>query len=154
MLNKRQEQLLAILTEKQDWMTSRQLSGLLGVTDRTIRSDIDAINRSMDLPPIESNVRSGYRVVGTELAGTKKEKTGSSVQELPEASDIPQTPGARCIYMIQKMLFETRELNLLEVQNQIYISDYSIQNDIKRIRKMIEPYPELKLVRNKERISL
>lgn len=154
MLNKRQEQLLAILTEKQDWMTSRQLSGLLGVTDRTIRSDIDAINRSMDLPPIESNVRSGYRAVGTELAGTKKEKTGSSVQELPEASEIPQTPGARCIYMIQKMLFETRELNLLEVQNQIYISDYSIQNDIKRIRKMIEPYPELKLVRNKERISL
>ncbi|MDO5407611.1 MAG: PRD domain-containing protein, partial [Eubacteriales bacterium] len=73
---------------------------------------------------------------------------------LPSSGEIPQTPGARCIYMIQRMLFETRELNLTEVQNQIYISDYSIQNDLKRIRRMIEPYPGLELVRSRECISL
>ena len=37
MQNKRQEQLLAILSERRDWMTSRQLAGLLQVSDRTIR---------------------------------------------------------------------------------------------------------------------
>ena len=31
MQNKRQEQLLAILSERRDWMTSRQLAGLLHV---------------------------------------------------------------------------------------------------------------------------
>ena len=43
MPNKRQERLLSILIEKEDWMTSKQLAKLLEVTDRTIRSDIDAI---------------------------------------------------------------------------------------------------------------
>lgn len=41
MQNVRQEQLLAILSERGDWMTSRQLAGLLGVSDRTIRSDVE-----------------------------------------------------------------------------------------------------------------
>ncbi len=144
MLNKRQEQLLDLLTEKRDWMTSRQLAGILKVTDRTIRSDIDAVNKHMAQPLIESNVRRGYRIV----TAPKQRKEAES------SSDIPQTPGARCIYMIQRLLFENQELNLTEVQNQIYISDFSIQNDLKRIRKMIEPYAGLKLVRNRECISL
>ena len=62
MQNKRQEQLLAILSERGDWMTSLQLAGLLQVSDRTIRSDVGAINKRMDPPPIESNVRQGYRL--------------------------------------------------------------------------------------------
>ncbi len=45
MQNKRQEQILAILAERNDYMTSRQLAELLQVSDRTIRSDVDAINR-------------------------------------------------------------------------------------------------------------
>ena len=40
------------------------------------------------------------------------------------------------------------------LQSQIYVSGYSIDNDLKRIRKMLEPYSGLKLVRNKECISL
>ena len=37
MQNKRQEQLLAILSERRDWMTSRQLAGLLQVPDHPLR---------------------------------------------------------------------------------------------------------------------
>lgn len=146
MRNKRQEQILAILAERKDYMTSRQLAELLQVSDRTIRSDVDAINRSMETAPIESNVRQGYRL-----------NPEAELPSLPKAEvrdDIPQTPGARCIYIIQKLLFETRELNLTVLQSQIYVSGYSIDNDLKRIRKMLEPYVNLKLVRNKECISL
>lgn len=146
MRNKRQERILAILAERKDYMTSRQLAELLQVSDRTIRSDVDAINRRMEVPPIESNVRQGYRLVpGAALSSLPKEE---------QREDIPQTPGARCIYIIQKLLFESRELNLTVLQSQIYVSGYSIDNDLKRIRKMIEPYTNLKLVRSKECISL
>ena len=48
----------------------------------------------------------------------------------------------------------SRELNLTDLQSQIYVSDSSIQNDLKRIRRMIEPYPGLRLVRSRECISL
>lgn len=149
MLNNRQERLLELLAEKQDWMTSRELAELLKVTDRTIRSDVDAVNRNPGGLGIESNVRKGYRAVRRQ-----EESAKTRGQEGTSASDIPQTPGARCIYMIQRLLFENRELNLTELQSQIYVSDSSIQNDLKRIRKMIEPYPGLKLVRNLECISL
>ena len=150
MRSKRQEQLLAILSERQGWVTGKQLSSLLNVSDRTIRSDVEAINKKAAHPPIESNVRLGYRVIGAQCLTTEKQQ---AVQE-QTGSSIPQTPGARCIYIIQRLLFETSELNLMELQSQIYISDSSIQNDLKRIRKMIEPYPELKLVRSRECISL
>ena len=147
MQNKRQEQLLAILSERRDWMTSRQLAGLLQVSDRTIRSDVEAINKHTDPPPIESNVRQGYRLCEEARPALA---SGAETRE----TDIPQTPGARCAYMIQKLLFEVKELNLTMLQSQIYVSGYSIDNDLKRIRKMLEPYSGLKLVRNKECISL
>ena len=147
MQNKRQEQLLAILSERRDWMTSRQLAGLLQVSDRTIRSDVEAINKHTDPPPIESNVRQGYRLCEDARPALA---SGAETRE----ADIPQTPGARCAYMIQKLLFEVKELNLTMLQSQIYVSGYSIDNDLKRIRKMLEPYGGLKLVRNKECISL
>lgn len=149
MQNKRQEQILAILAERNDYMTSRQLAELLQVSDRTIRSDVDAINRKMGgaLPAIESNVRSGYRI-------NPEAKLAASSQEEAPDGDMPQTPGARCIYIIQKLLFDTRSLNLTVLQSQIYVSGYSIDNDLKRIRRMLEPYANLKLVRNRECISL
>lgn len=128
-------------------MTSRQLAGLLQVSDRTIRSDVEAVNRHKDPPPIESNVRQGYRICQEARAAL------TPVREKCSA-DIPQTPGARCTYIIQKLLFEVKELNLTLLQSQIYVSGYSIDNDLKRIRKMLEPYANLKLVRNKECISL
>ncbi len=150
MLNGRQEKLLELLAEKQDWMTSRELAELLKVTDRTIRSDVDAVNRQPGSLGIESNVRRGYRIIRRQEETGGKDRTSDMVK----ASEIPQTPGARCIYMIQKLLFENRELNLTKLQSQIYVSGYSIQNDLKRIRKMIEPYTGLKLVKNLECISL
>ncbi len=150
MLNNRQERLLELLMEKQDWMTSRQLALLLNVTDRTIRSDVDTLNKQPGPVGIESNVRKGYRAV------KRQEQEGGSARDSSAfaGTDIPQTPGTRCIYIIQRLLFEGRELNLTELQSQIYVSGYSIQNDLKRIRKMIEPYGGLKLVRNLECISL
>ena len=144
MLNRRQEQLIKLLTEKKDWMTSRELAGYLHVTDRTIRSDVDAVNRQGECPLIESNVRKGYRAVQDAWQEPKAALTPG----------LPQTPGTRCIYIIQKLLFENRELNLTDLQSQIYVSDSSIQNDLKRIRRMIEPYPGLRLVRSRECISL
>lgn len=52
MRSKRQEQLLAILSEKQDWVTGKQLSSLLNVSDRTIRSDVEAINKKAAPPQL------------------------------------------------------------------------------------------------------
>lgn len=144
MLNKRQEKIVMMMDDSKTWITGKELSKLLNVSDRTIRSDIDAINRNYDASLIESNLRYGYQI-NQEIMATLN-------IELEEA--VPQTPQERCVYIIQELLFEKNELNLLTLQDKVFVSEYSIDNDLKKIKKMIEPYPNLKLVRSKNYIRL
>ena len=61
-LNKRQEKIIAMMNDMNDWITGKELSKLLNVSDRTIRSDIDVINRTYENELIESNLRYGYHL--------------------------------------------------------------------------------------------
>ena len=143
-VNKRQEKIVLLLNDTKAWMTGKEISKLMQVSDRTIRSDIDAINRYYEQPIIESNLRSGYHI-RDEINVT-----------LPTAQKfiIPQTPQERCVYIIRVLLFEKKELNLMDLQDQVFISGYSIDNDIKRIKKILENYNDLKLIRSKNHILL
>lgn len=144
MLNKRQEKIILLLDDSKQWITGKELSRLMNVSDRTIRSDIDTINRYYNESLIESNLRNGYRI--------NQEVLMTLPIELK--SMIPQTPQERCIYIIQELMFERHEINLLDLQEQVFISGYSIDNDIKRIKKMLEPYDDLRLIRSKNYIRL
>lgn len=144
MLNKRQKNIISILKEQSDWITSKNLSNILGVSDRTIRSDINTINEHYKCQFVESNIRQGYCI----------NDNNKKILEDTDAQLFPQIPNERCIYIIRKLLFESRELNLVLLQEQIYVSGYSIDNDIKKIRKMLNLYSDLKLVRSKEYIRL
>ncbi len=132
------------MEDSKSWITGKELSSILDVSDRTIRSDIDHINKHYEEALIESNLRYGYRI-NHELF-TKLNIEFENI--------TPQTPAERCVYIIQELLFEKHELNLMTLQDQVFVSGYSIDNDLKRIKKMIEPYPNLKLVRSKNFIRL
>lgn len=143
-LNKRQDKIIAIMNDMNNWITGRELSKLMNVSDRTIRSDIDTINRTYHAELIESHLRYGYHL------NLRVFRT----LEIKIEETIPQTPQERCIYIIQELLFQRHELNIIDLQNQVYVSGYSIYNDIKRIKKMMEPYEDLQLVRSKNYIRL
>jgi len=51
-------------------------------------------------------------------------------------------------------LFKESEINLIQLQDRVFISGYSIDNDLKKIRRMISSYSSLKIVRNKNTIYL
>lgn len=150
--NERQKKLLEILLENQSFMTGRQLGAILKVSDRTIRSDVKTINSESSKPVIESDMQSGYRIIAGE-SGCFSEKKERKIVERDELQ-IPDTSQARCTYIIQNLLFKVKELNLIELQDQIYVSSYTIERDLKRIREMLKAYSNLKLVRNGKRISL
>ena len=61
-LNKRQEKIIAMMNDMNEWITGKELSKLLNVSDRTIRSDVDVINRTYENELIESNLRYGYHL--------------------------------------------------------------------------------------------
>src|SRR5699024_6805100 len=75
LLNNRQSKLLQILKTKEGNIVSgSQLSSMLGVSIRTIRSDISFLNKDYLLDSyIESNNRLGYKIKGEMEAFRPKE---------------------------------------------------------------------------------
>ena len=144
MLNKRQERVITLLKDNKKWITGKELSEFLNVSDRTIRSDITCINLYYDGILIESDVRKGYHLNGDASANLN----------IHSENIIPQTCFQRCFYIIHELLFKKNELNLVELMGKVFVRDTSIENDIKEIKKILVPYSTLKLLRSKNYIYL
>lgn len=132
----RQKKIVRILEEKKDWVTGRELSTMLSVSDRTIRSDIDQLSRAYK-GLIESNVRCGYRINQEVLEKSDLEVKG----ELPDSSE------ERCKYILEKLLFYKPKLNIYDLQYDIYVSESTIKSDYKKIVEMLKKYRGVKLSR-------
>lgn len=105
----RQKRILEILNEKKGWITGKELSTMLSVSDRTIRNDMEMLRKECS-GLIESSVRYGYRI-NQEIS----EKSSSGQGSAPQRESIPQTSEERCKYIIEKLLFSTRKLNIFDL---------------------------------------
>lgn len=143
-INKRQEKIIMFMHNSKGWIIGKELAMALGVSDRTIRSDIANINSFYDYELIESNLRLGYKM---------NEDNFQSLN-IESSEMIPQTSEDRCIYIIKELLLEKNEINLTLLQDKVFVSGYSIDKDIKKIKKMLEPYEDLELIRSKNYIRL
>lgn len=147
MLNQRQEKLIILLENSSRWINASELSGVLGVSRRTIRSDVNAINKFYNEQIIESNQKLGYkRCIKNNIA--VKTKT------LEVKEQIPQTPQERCIYIIKELLMNQNGIKLTDLADKMFVSDYSIENDLKKIKKDLNKYNKLSIERVKNIIRL
>ncbi len=141
MISKRQEQILHIL-QNGEWKTGTEIAGVLGVTSRTVRNDINAI-REMYPDRLEASVRNGYRM-----------RKGIELHTEEISSPIPQTSRERQKYILLKLLTDAKALNLLQVSDDLYISRNTIDNDLAQIRATLSVYEDLKLQRQNGVIHL
>src|SRR5699024_10140202 len=93
---------------------------------------------------IISNVRYGYKI--------DEYKTKSL--NISSGDIIPQTSEERCAYIIQELLFGKGKINLILLQEKIFISEASLDNDIKKTRRVLAKYPSLKIIRRSNYIEL
>lgn len=135
----RKEQLLGLLKKQNGWITARELSQILNVSDRTIRSDVNAINNEHTNPLIESNIRQGYRLAPEAIALPNINKNDSV--------SIPQTPVERKNYIIKQLLVSRDKIRVSNLLDELYISEYTLENDLKNVRKSISEYPDLEIQR-------
>lgn len=144
MLSKRQSHIVDLLNNELKPITGRDLGKTLGVSDRTIRSNVEAINAEYGCELIRANRRSGYYI----------DHDLMKAQNISSQEVIPQTAQQRCVYLIKELLFRSREINLIDLQERVFVSGYSIDNDLRKIRDMIRRYPGLRLVRSRNHIRL
>lgn len=142
-MNNRQQRIIDILHDYDEWVTGKELASMLSVSDRTIRSDIEHINKEYECTLIEANRRKGYHL----------DEMLTSVKGITTKSVIPQTSQERVSWIIKELLFK-QEINLIELQDRIYVSGYTIDNDLRNIRRILSEYPSLKVVRVKNHIRL
>lgn len=142
-MSTRQKKIIEILKEKNDWITGKELSTMLGVSDRTIRNDIDYLVKTYK-GIIESSVRYGYRI--------NLEILAESNIEIKD--EIPQSSEERCKYIIKKLLFEKPSLNIFDLQYDVYVSEFTLKNDFKRLAKMLEKFDGIEVIKQGNQLSL
>lgn len=143
-INTRQFMIYEYLIESKTWIKGTVLAEMFEVSGRTIRSDIERINAELN-GIILSNTRKGYKVDKNRL---------DSVPFKAQTNDVPQTPEDRTFYIIKRLLFDNRKLKIYDLQELLYVSEHTIESDIRRIRRLIKPYSGLKLVRSSNTIYL
>lgn len=135
MLSSRQKAIIKTL-ESDTWIKGQVLANKLDVTTRTIRSDIEKIN-SIIPELIESHTRKGYFL--------HLNKMESII--IDQSDRIPQSPSERIYYIIHKLLIDKETMSFFEIKNKLFVSSFTIESDIRKIREMIKPFTGLKLIR-------
>ena len=92
---------------------------------------------------IESNIRKGYRIQG--------EKVKRFIEETKK--EIPET-GEERRWLILKTLVEHNQVNIYQLADQMCISEFSLENDMNKIRKLLDNYQGLKVIRQSNMLQL
>lgn len=140
---KREKAILNILSNNYNYITGKQIATILNVSDRTIRSDIKKINQNYNCVMIESDFKLGYRL-----------NLNAYYQACNINQEIPQDGTQRVNYIIRQLFNNNRPINLSLLANNIFISEYAIDNDLKKIKKLLATYPNLNLCKKNNLLYL
>jgi transcriptional antiterminator len=147
-LSIRQRKLLCILNSTHGICTGSELSCKLSISERTVRNDISEINRMLEQYKIYIKAvhGKGYLLkIGNRRA----------FLELIAEKDSLLTKEDRIKTLLLKLIKSNEWLDLRELEDDMYISKTTLENDLKIIKKRImESRPYLELLRNGNYVRL
>lgn len=125
MSRSRQNRLLTHLVRVEDWVTAASLADYLGVTPRSVRNYVTALNaRVADAVVIESGAQ-GYRAGSAARAA------------LREGTVEPGTPQDRFYHLVRRLLESEQPLNVHDTADEIYVSSATVEGDLARVRSFL-----------------
>ncbi|WIF95215.1 BglG family transcription antiterminator [Caminicella sporogenes] len=140
------KRLLIILQEfinrPSGYLTSSYLSKIIGVTSRTVRSDLKDLDEIL-LPygaRIYSKKGIGYKL---EIINDVKFSNFSKTlfnEENSEQGLVPSLPEERVQYIIKKLLEINDCITLEELCDELYISTSTIKKDLKKVKSILQDY--------------
>ena len=140
-MNERQEQILKLLKFKKAYITSRELSSFFHVSDRTIRNDVSVIIDTY-----------GKIITADRHKGYLYDADAKQKSIIP---GIPKSRTERDQYILKKLLLSYNgRININHLIDEIYVSDSSIEKDIKRISELISSFPSLHVYKKRNWINL
>ena len=140
-LSLRQKQILHIMQHTNEDVTSAALGNQLGVSSRTVRSDIIKINEA--LGPYDARILSlkskGYRF---EASDTKL------IESLNQIENTLFTKENRVRYLAFQLCLSEEPLNLYDLEDEMYISHTTLEHAVRDLTyKYVEHEPWRRCIR-------
>lgn len=128
-----------IQISKNEFTTIKELTNSFHVTDRTIRTDIQAIN--LEIAKYECEIllkrKSGYY-----LMSYNKDKFKELQNQIEKQTNVLtfNSLDDRIKYILQKLLYSQDYVILDDLSNEVFVSRNTLQNYIKPIKETLETY--------------
>ncbi|NRT74174.1 BglG family transcription antiterminator [Clostridium beijerinckii] len=151
MLSKRIANILKLLLESKKPLTSEEISKFLGVSSRTVRSDIKALNDLLRKNGgiINSEKSKGYTLlVSNKILFNKFEDENVEKDDKHLLEVKVSTPEERISYIITKLLLNAlndRQITQMDLAEEMFISLSTLKNDLKEVEKKLAKY-DLKII--------
>ncbi|MEU1972542.1 PTS sugar transporter subunit IIA [Microbacterium sp. NPDC019599] len=126
MTRPRQDRLIALLARDGEWATAATLADALGVTPRSIRSYVTAINARV---PSGSAIESGplgYRAGADAGSAMRANGTGDAA-----------TPRDRLHTLVRSLLDEPDGVDVFETADRLHVSSATLDADLARVRGLL-----------------
>lgn len=123
MVSKRLDQLMAILIKQKKVLTVADYAELLGVSKRTIYSDLDKIKPLME--------KKGYQIQTMPGQGIRVQKnTDVATYDNIDDGEEDYYPETRRFILLQRIIIEEIPCQIEDISDEFYVSVSSIRNDI------------------------
>lgn len=144
----REKKILSLLNSKHGIVTGKELSTLIGVSERTIRSDVSHINTEL--------TKSGIQVVAVHGKGyTIQVDDRNYLLQIFSEDQNYITKEDRLNTLLLKLLRHDGWYDLGILEDEMYISNTTLEKDIKTLGRMIfSRHPYLKIERKDNSIRL
>ena len=141
MSRQRQDQLLQSLLRQDEWATAATLADLLGVTPRSIRSYVAAVNARTPAGDAIESGPAGYRAGTAAHDALRTRVSGESA------------PRDRLHALVRMLLDASDGIDVYETAQQLHVSEATVEADLARVRGLLGS-GELRLERDREVIRL
>ncbi|WP_284036982.1 BglG family transcription antiterminator [Neobacillus sp. 114] len=147
MVSKRQKDIVLSLMKEKEPVTAEWMAKELGVSDRTIRTEIKELqSQCSSLGIMIESVRGkGYLLHITGYEVFEKEFNANANDGIDESQSHFSEQENRVSYLLKRFLLEKEPIKLESLEEELFVSKPKLQNDLKAVREILERY-HLKLV--------
>lgn len=132
----RRKRLLEYLEIIDKWITTKELANNLGVSERTIHSDIKGLNENFKETEIAIVRKRG---VGVKLINNLEVTVESHQHSIPKITD-------RKVLILAKLLIHSEIVTYKELAEEYFVSISSIKNDLDDIKKHLVEYTNVQCI--------
>lgn len=146
MFTKRQKEILSFLVHSKDPIPAEWMAKQLGVSDRTVRDELKELRVQSHVlgVTIESTRGKGYKLVIQDVERFQKMGRLVIKNAYVESPTYLLEQNDRVIYILKKFLLEKKPIKVESLEEELFVSKPTIQNDLKVVREILHRY-ELKL---------